>query len=71
MRVAAEILLHLNKINDGFIVWTEQEVIDGMIEYLNFLLLDKDWLATWDNGGRDIKKDVRGLIRGLEKIEGY
>jgi hypothetical protein len=67
-RVAAEILLHLDKLGG---LWTDQEIIDCLIGCLEGLLEDKKWLHTWNDKGKATKKDVKRLIKGLKRMEGF
>lgn len=70
IRVSAEILLHLHKIE---IIWTDQEIIDNLIECLKTILTDKEWFETWRDSrdASDIRRNIKRLIKGLENVEGY
>jgi|SRR5579859_3762584 len=70
LRVSAVILLHLHKIHN---LWCDQEIIDLMIIHLEFMSKDQEWFDTWtdDRDARDIRKQVKKLIKGLKEIQGY
>jgi hypothetical protein len=70
VRVSAEILLHLHKINT---LWTDQEVIDKLIERLETIAADDEWFTTWidERDGRNIRRTIKRFIKGLKEIEGY
>jgi hypothetical protein len=70
IRVSAEILIHLHKINK---FWVDQDVIDGLIEKLNVIINDKEWLDGWDNrnDAKALIKQLRGFVKKLEGLEGY
>ena len=70
IRVSAEVLLHLHKLNN---LWVEQETIDGLIKGLEVIIADKAWFDNW-NDERDangIKRQLKGFIRKLGELEGY
>lgn len=68
VRVAAEVLLHLSRIQD---LWFKKETVEKMIRYLEGALENKMWLESWIDGGRAAKKSLRRLIGGLKRMEGY
>lgn len=70
IRISAEILLHLHKIHD---LWTDQLIIDQLIECLEIILSDEEWFESWNDSrdARDIRKNIKRLIKGLSNVEGY
>jgi hypothetical protein len=70
VRVAAEILLHLHKINN---LWTDQDIVDGLIERLELILKDKEWFESWreESGAKKVKRDIKRFIRGLKQVDAY
>jgi hypothetical protein len=70
-RVAAEILVHLHKLDKT--LWVDQSIIDGLISGLEMAVKDVSWHDTWrdSDGIKKIIRQMRGFIKKLKKIEGY
>ena len=70
IRVSAEILVHLHKIQN---MWVDQEVIDGLIRGLDLAIEDKSWHDTWrdEKSAKDMVKHLRKLVNKLGKLKGY
>ena len=70
LRAAAAIVLALHKIND---LWFDQEVIDKLIESLEYVINDKEWFDSWSEArdAKDIKRQFYKFVKQLKELEGY
>jgi hypothetical protein len=70
VRVSAEILIHLHKLND---LWVDQETMQCLIKALETIEADTEWYKTWvdDNEAAGIKKQVKTFIKKLKTFDAY
>jgi hypothetical protein len=70
VRVAAEIIIHLHKINT---LWVDQEIINGLVDKLNLIIGDKEWLNDWrdEQEAKAMIRQLKGFVKKLEELEGY
>jgi len=70
IRITAEILIHLHKINR---FWVDQSTIDGLIDGLNVAINDKEWVSGWKSqtDARLLVKQLKKFVKQLKNIEGY
>jgi len=70
IRITAEVLIHLHKINK---YWVDQETIDGLIDGLNAAISDKEWIGSWDDSraAQQLIKQLKKFIKQLQNLKGY
>ena len=70
IRVAAEILIHLHKINS---IWVNKEIISILVIGLEAAIQDTDWHDTWRDpaDAKKLIKQLKSFVKTLKTLESF